>query len=111
MSGNIGPEISDISGLSPEEVEKQRALYGSNAGLEKENLLKKMILSVVVEPMFILLLVACLVYFIMGERTEAFTMLAAFIFAASIDIYQNFKSQRAVNALNKISPSKAKVIR
>jgi Ca2+-transporting ATPase len=70
-----------------------------------------MILSVVLEPMFILLLVACFVYFILGELTEAFTMLAALIFVTSIDVYQNFKSQRAVNALNKITSSKAKVIR
>lgn len=111
MLGNKGPDIASISGLSAEEVEKQRALHGTNIGVEKENLLRKMILSAVSEPMLILLLAACLVYFILGEFAEAFTMLAALIFVAGIDVFQNFRSQRAVNALNKITSSKAKVIR
>lgn len=111
MLENAGPDISNIGGLSSEEVEKQRALNGSNVGVEKENMLWKRILSVVKEPMFILLLAACLVYFITGALAEAFTMLAALIFVAGIDVYQNFKSQRAIKALNKITYSKAKVIR
>ncbi len=111
MSDNKSHDISKISGLSSSEVEKQRELHGSNVGLEKENLLWKMIRSVVFEPMFILLIVACLIYFILGELSEAFTMLGALIFVAGIDVYQNFRSQRAVNALNKITSAKAKVIR
>ena len=111
MAENNSADISKISGLSPAEVEKQRELHGSNVGLEKENPLWKMVLSVVVEPMFILLIVACLIYFILGELSEAFTMLGALIFVAGIDVYQNFRSQRAVNALNKITSAKAKVIR
>lgn len=100
-----------IAGLSPEEVHIQRELHGSNVSLDKENLFWKMLVSVVAEPMFILLLAACLVYFILGDLAEAFTMLAALFFVVSIDLFQNFRSQRAVNALNKITSSKAKVVR
>lgn len=101
----------DLQGLSNEEVKQQRQLHGENIGLKKDNILKQLIFSVVKEPMFILLMVACAVYFVMGELTEALTMLAALFFVAGIDIYQNFKSQRAVKALNKITSTKVKVIR
>lgn len=101
----------NITGLSPEEVLEQRSLHGANVGIEKENILKKLILSVVTEPMFILLMAACTIYFISGDRAEAFTMLAALFFVAGIDIFQNFRSQRAVKALNKITSSKVKVVR
>jgi Ca2+-transporting ATPase len=100
-----------ITGLTPQEVENQRSLNGANVGVEKENILKKILFSVVTEPMFILLMVACTIYFVLGELAEAFTMLFALAFVAGIDVFQNFKSQRAVKALNKITSSKAKVIR
>lgn len=101
----------DITGLSPDEVVEQRLLYGANIGLKKENILKKVIFSVVTEPMFILLLATSVLYFIFGELTEALTMVAALFFVAGIDIFQNFRSQRAIKALNKLTSSKAKVIR
>lgn len=107
----IENKLQNIKGLSASDVEQQRQLNGLNEGVEKENLLRKILLSVVKEPMFILLMVACTVYFILGEWAEAFTMLFALAFVAGIDIYQNFKSQRAVKALNKIITSKAKVVR
>lgn len=101
----------NMTGLSNAEVEKQRSLHGANIGVEKENILKEIIFSVVTEPMFILLMVACTVYFVLGELAEAYTMLFALAFVAGIDVFQNFRSQRAVKALNKITSSKAKVIR
>jgi Ca2+-transporting ATPase len=61
--------------------------------------------------MFLLLLVACCLYFILKEFAEAFTMLAALLFVAGIDVFQNFRSQKAVKALSRITESKAKVIR
>lgn len=106
-----GAQVADISGLTPEEVEVQRNLHGPNLGVEEENMIRRVILSVVAEPMFILLLAACSVYFILGELAEAFTMLAAICFVAGIDIFQNYRSQRAVKAISKITSSKVKVVR
>jgi Ca2+-transporting ATPase len=97
--------------LTEEEVNKMRALYGSNDSAEQEAMLPKIIKSVVTEPMFILLVLTAAVYLILGEITEAMTIALALIFVAGIDVYQNFKSKRAVKALNKITSSKAKVIR
>lgn len=100
-----------IQGLTEEEVTQMRALYGSNDSAEQEAMLPKIIKSVVTEPMFILLVLTAAVYLILGEITEAMTIALALIFVAGIDVYQNYKSKRAVKALNKITSSKAKVIR
>ncbi len=104
-------KTQNIRGLTSDEVLSQRALHGSNIAIEKENVLLKVILSAVTEPMFILLVVASIIYFILGELTEALTMLAALIFVAGIAIFQSFRSRRAVNAMNKITSKKAKVLR
>lgn len=106
-----GTELANIKGLTSVQVEEQREQYGKNTSLESGHSIWDNILEVVREPMFILLLVACGIYFISREFAEAFTMLAALIFVAGIDIFQSFRSQKAVKALTKITSKKAKVIR
>ncbi|MGZ4090719.1 MAG: HAD-IC family P-type ATPase, partial [Bacteroidia bacterium] len=104
-------EPDTLTGLTTEEVLKQRETDGMNIGTKPENLFFQNIISVVTEPMFILLVVACIIYFLLREVSEALTMLAALLFVAGIDVFQNFRSQKAVKALNKITESHAKVIR
>ncbi len=100
-----------MTGLTPQEVAKQRKLNGMNKGAKAKNLLVQNILSVATEPMFILLMAACLIYFLLKEFTEAWTMLMALFFVAGIDVFQNFRSQKAIKALNRVTKSKAKVMR
>ena len=109
---NINSNFSDqLFGLTPAEVHEQRELNGLNKSIKSESLILHIILSVITEPMFILLLAACSVYFILNEFSEAFTMLAALLFVAGIDVFQNFRSQKAVKALSKITEHKTKVLR
>lgn len=106
---NIDNELKQ--GLTDSDVFEQRKLYGSNQLTKSKNPLIGNILSVVSEPMFILLAAACCVYFFLHETSEAFTMLAALLFVTGIDVFQNFRSQKAVKALTHITKTKAKVIR
>ncbi len=106
-----GKNITDIQGLTTLQVEEQRTKYGENTSFDTSHTIWQNILEVVREPMFILLLVACGIYFISSEYAEAFTMLAALFFVAGIDIFQSFRSQKAVKALTRITSKKAKVIR
>lgn len=107
---DIGQTKSFV-GLSDEEVIRQRELYGSNKIIRQKNLLWHNLLSVAKEPMFILLLAASVVYLLLKSYTEAFTMFAALIFVAGIDVFQNFKSQKAIKALGRITAKNVKVIR
>lgn len=103
--------ISELTGLTDQEVARQRALEGSNLAIRRRNMLIGNILLVVREPMFILLLAACGLYFFLKEYHEAFTMLVALLFVAGIDVFQNFRSQKAIKALSRITRHKARVIR
>lgn len=115
MKETIKPILTEkraaLAGLTSDEVIHQRELNGWNKSIKKQNLFIQNVLSVITEPMFILLLVACSVYFILNEFTEAFTMLAALLFVSGIDVFQNFRSQKAVKALSRITESKTKVVR
>lgn len=106
-----GSEQSQLLGLSSVEVIQQRQINGSNASVKAKNLLVQNILSVIKEPMFILLVVACFVYFALDKVSEATTMLVALLFVTGIDVFQNFRSQKAVKALSRITESKTKVVR
>lgn len=103
--------VKDIKGLSAAEVKEQREKFGSNNLIHEKSTLLGTIQSAATEPMFVLLLLSCLIYFVVHEYAEAITMLIALLFVAGIDVFQNFRSQRAVKALGKINASQAKVIR
>ena len=101
-----------MNGLSNQEVLEKRRQFGSNAmELQEERVLLNVLKEIVLEPMFILLLVACVIYFITGSYQEGFIMLASIFLVAGISIFQEYRSRNAVQALNKLSQSHVKVIR
>ncbi len=102
---------TSFEGLSDKDVQFQRNLNGRNQIIRQKNLLLENIVSVIVEPMFVILLSACVIYLFLKEYSEAITMLAALMFVAGIDVFQNFRSQKAIKALSRITQSKAKLIR
>ena len=61
--------------------------------------------------MFLLLAVACLIYFFLGDRTEAFMMLISILFVMGIELYQDHKSDRALEALRKFTRAQVRVLR
>lgn len=67
--------------------------------------------DLVKEPMFILLVIACLLYFLLGEAAEGFMMMAALLFVSAISVYQEVKSANALAALQSLTEPNARVIR
>jgi Ca2+-transporting ATPase len=61
--------------------------------------------------MFILLLVAASIYFVMGKFSEGAFMTAAIILVSAISFYQDSRSRKALAALRAFTQPKAKVIR
>jgi len=99
-------------GLSEKEVIAMRQQFGANGITGKrQNKLWHLLLGVVAEPMFIILVIAAIIYFILGESAEGFIMLAALFFVAGISIYQENRSSNAVEALKQLTDSGAKVAR
>ncbi|MCB0667007.1 MAG: cation-translocating P-type ATPase [Saprospiraceae bacterium] len=104
--------FKDYDGLSRQEIAESRKRHGRNSFTEdKSPFLVRLIVEVVTEPMFILLLVACGIYLILGEWTEGMIMVVALILVSGISIYQTVRSKNATKALHVLSQARAKVIR
>lgn len=63
------------------------------------------------EPMFILLLSCGAIYLLLGETTEGIILLSWVIFIVFLTFYQNQKTERALEALRKLSAPRALVMR
>ncbi len=104
--------IKSPGGLTEEQVTDSRQKYGSNTlEMQEDRVLLQVLKDVVLEPMFILLLAACIIYFVVGQYQEGFIMLVSIFIVAGISLFQEYRSQNAVLALKKISAAKGKVLR
>ncbi|MEO8117163.1 MAG: cation-translocating P-type ATPase [Bacteroidota bacterium] len=102
----------DIKGLNPAQVLAAREKYGYNRlEYKKENDFFDALVSLVKEPMNILLLVASFIYFISGDTGNGIFLASAIVFSSSISLYQNSRSRNALEKLKSFSQSDCKVIR
>ncbi|MFN8297959.1 MAG: cation-translocating P-type ATPase [Chitinophagales bacterium] len=100
------------TGLTDAEVIESRQTYGTNALEQKApNALWQVVKEIVSEPLFIILVCAAIIYFVLGQYNEGIIMLVALGFVSGISVYQENKSRNAVAALKKLAAPKAKVIR
>ncbi|MDR6846555.1 cation-translocating P-type ATPase [Flavobacterium granuli] len=101
-----------ISGLNKVEVEQSRIKNGLNSiEHQKKNNILSSIIEMVKEPMFLLLLTATSIYFITADFGNGIFMTAAILLVSTISLYQESKSRNAIEALNKLTQPKSKVIR
>ncbi|NAS16335.1 HAD-IC family P-type ATPase [Clostridium butyricum] len=102
----------NLGGLNSEEVEKLQKKYGMNelVSQEKPNMLKKF-LGVFKEPMFLLLLIAATVYFLLGAPKDGAIMLVFVGFVASITFIQEWKTEKTMNALKDLTSPKVNTLR
>jgi Ca2+-transporting ATPase len=101
-----------FSGLPDADVAASRARYGTNEIRQNSHTGTWAALKeTVTEPMFVLLVAAASVYFILGEITEGIYMLAALAAVAAISFYQDSRSRKALQALQDYTQPLATVIR
>ena len=102
----------ELKGLSNAEVVIARKEFGSNSIVQrKKYIVLDSVFEMVKEPMFLLLLTATSIYFITGDYGNGIFMSAAILLVSTISLYQESKSRSAINALEKLSQPKSKVIR
>ena len=107
-----GISFENLVGLSQGEVLERREREGFNE-LPTQGKRKSLdiLLSVLREPMFLLLIACGALYLISGEFQEA-SMLLGFVFVIiGITFYQERKTERALEALKDLSSPRAYVIR
>ncbi len=101
-----------LNGLTEEEVKKSRETHGPNTlYLQPKRQLGKLLFEVAGEPMFLLLVLGCGLYFFLGDKTEAWLMAASILFVITIEIVQELRSEKALRALREYSQPKVTVIR
>ncbi len=105
-------DINAITGLSEQEAAERLRREGFNElPSSKQRSIFAIAFDVVREPMFLLLVACGTIYLILGDVREAI-MLLGFVFAVvGITLYQERKTERALEALRDLSSPRALVIR
>ena len=80
-------------------------------GHSQRRTLAAIALEVASEPMFLLLLAAGLVYFLMGDGGEALILLGFVFVIMGMTIFQERRTDNALNALRDLSSPRARVVR
>jgi P-type Ca2+ transporter type 2C len=108
----VTPASPPVAGLTSSEAAVRLTREGLNLlpGTQPKSLLA-IALSVVTEPMFLMLLVAGGLYFALGDRAEAAFLLAFVFVVIGITLMQERKTQRALESLRDLSAPRALVIR
>ncbi len=99
-------------GLTTEEVQERLKQYGPNE-LKKEKGKSpiKLLLGQFTDVLMIILLIATGLSFIVGEHTDAIIILAIVIASATLGFTQEYRSEKAVEALKKMAAPTASVLR
>lgn len=109
MSYNIP---SHLQGLTDNEVTASRKKYGYNkAGKIRKSTWLQMLLDILKEPMLLLLIAVAIIYLIVGNYSEAIFMLGAIVAVSGISFYQDNRSKKALEALEKLNEPLSTVIR
>ena len=101
-----------IKGLTEEEVIEKRKKCGYNELSQKK---KKTILNMIFEQlsdaMIIILFVAAIVSYLLGEKAEAIVILVIIIINIIISVFQEKKAENAVELLKSMNAPNVKVLR
>ena len=105
-------QIKELQGLTTSQAIELQEKYGKNELVpeKKENIFHK-ILHVISEPMFLLLIVAAMIYFILGEPRDGAIMLVFVVGIISIEVIQEWKTDKTLKALKDLSAPHIKVLR
>ncbi|WMN12118.1 HAD-IC family P-type ATPase [Marivirga salinae] len=101
-----------LDGLSDEDVKELRNLHGWNELPEISAMpWWKILLKQFKSLMFIILLVAALIAFFAGHKTDTYVIIAVVIINAMIGFIQELKAERTIYSLKKMVVHKARVVR
>lgn len=109
---NIKGFKNEYKGLDEVEVVKSRQINGANRlEAKKKKTIFHKVKDIFLEPMFLLLLVTSTIYFLLGEYSDGIIMLFFVFFISGIDIFQEWRTDKALETLKNLSSLKTKVLR
>jgi len=103
---------TQITGLTSKEIVGRQKKFGFNElpNQDKKNIFKT-IIGLLLEPMIFLLLSTVTIYFLLGDRNEALLLLVSFLGIIGIELYQDMKTEKSLEALRNLSSPISDVIR
>lgn len=105
-------DFDKYQGLSQSQVTVRQKQAGSNILFKKKHKsFLDYVMKVFNEPMLMLLLITALIYFSIDQAGDGILMLIGVLFIISIDLYQEAKTDKALEALKELSTPKISVIR
>ena len=114
---NSGESLSDpakagLKGLTEAEAQDRLRREGPNElpRSQKRRLLRQLV-DVLKEPMILLLVATGVVYLVLGDQEEALLLLASIGLMIGIELHQERKTERSLEALRDLSSPRARVIR
>lgn len=101
-----------LKGLTEDELQKSRSNFGYNRiDTPKKNTWLHLLLDILKEPMLVLLIAIAVIYVIVGNYAEAVFMFGAIVAVSAISFYQDNRSKKALEALEKLNEPLSLVIR
>jgi Ca2+-transporting ATPase len=106
------PKSSMADGLTSTRARELQERYGRNeiAPKKRESFPAKAV-HVIAEPMFLLLIVAAVIYFLLGEPRDGAIMLVFVVGIIGIDLIQEWRTDKALDALRDLSAPHVTVVR
>ena len=105
-------DVAKLIGLSDEEAASRLSGEGYNELPQaKKKSVFAILFEIVKEPMFLLLIACGVLYLILGDFKEAMMLLGFVFVIIGITLYQENKTERALDALRDLSSPRALVIR
>ena len=103
---------SGMSGLTGEKASRRLAEHGRNELQKSEKATPlKILASQFLDFMLILLIVAAIVSFLIGERLDGFVITGFVVFNAVLGFIQEYRAERALEALQSMITPQARVVR
>jgi Ca2+-transporting ATPase len=105
-------DFDAVTGLSETCVQEKLRMEGYNElPLQQKRNFFHIVFEVIHEPMFLLLVASGLIYFFLGDTSEGLILMSFVVFIIGITVYQEQKTERALEALRNLSSPRALVIR
>jgi len=99
-------------GLSAEEAERRLREFGPNELVERKRITPLQIFLGQFKDIFvIMLLIAIIISFGIGDVPEAFTIVAIVVLNAVVGFVQEYRSEKAMEAMKKLTAPKARILR
>jgi Ca2+-transporting ATPase len=112
MTINPRFDENNLQGLSDAEVRERLATDGYNElPTAQKRTFFHMLFEVIREPMFLLLILCGVLYLVLGDVEEALMLLGFVFIVIAITLFQEQKTERALEALRDLSSPRALVIR